>query len=284
MEKETEKEVCEKNKIYLKKQKEKRIYIILAAIVSIYCFFFLSSFILPQKTTSAEDVTVIGKEINFAENRTVTLVRADYSGEQKMMEIVLYFTNQNYDNVNSYYYAFSLTGASTKGLVVDEVFNEELFTVLRIKDLPKDYGEMTLYFAPKTVEESQITDEITGTVILNQYNVEKKSIDLNKSRRDYLIERLELVIGEYKTTLERQTKKLEDLQTTAAALETENKEIKENKLYMTDYEIQQREQTIIENEDMLVEVKEEIKLQEEKVKATRAEIKAAENKKNKLKW
>lgn len=277
------KEIKEKNKIYNKQKKRKSKFYIIGAVVLVYCFFFLSSLILPAQRTDADHVTKIGEEISFAENRTVTLVDAKYSKEQEMMEVVLHFTNQNYDNVNDYYYALTLTGASTKGLEVQEVYNEDLFTVLRVKDLPKNYTEMTLLFAPKTVELGKVTDDITGSVILNKYNVSADTIDVHKGRTEYLAERMNTVIITYEKQLKRQENSLDELLQKKTAIESENSEFEKIKKYMTDQEIEQKELVIIENQERLVEIQEDIKTQQIKISNTKQKITDAKNKMEQLK-
>lgn len=278
MQRESIKEIKEKNKIYSRQKNRKSKFYIIGAVVLIYCFFFLSSFILPAQRTDQENVTQVGEAVSFAENRTYTLVDAKYSKEQEMMEVVLHFTNQNYDNVNEYYYALTLTGASTKGMVVEEVFNEDLFTVLRVKDVPSNYTEMTILFAPKTVSMDKVTDENTGSIILNKYNVCESEIDLNKTRTEYLKERMLAVIESYEKQLSNQKKKLEELEQTKEAIMSENEDFEKNKKYMTSQEIQQKELVIIENQDRLVEITEDIEEQKVKIENTKAKISEAEAK------
>ncbi|MCU7378928.1 hypothetical protein OBO34_11230 [Clostridiales Family XIII bacterium ASD5510] len=283
MQHEQAKEIAEKNKVYKKANRSRANYVGVGLVLFIYLFFFLSNQVLPQKMTEAGSVTKLGKEYDFAENRTVSLIRATYSEEQEMMEVLLHFTNKNYDNVNDYFYTLALSGTSTKGKMVEEVFNEDLFTVLRIKDLPKRYREATIYFAPKVVPVDAITDKLTGEIILNTHNVTKQHINLHKGRTDYLKERLNSMITYYEKVLQRQEAILEDLETRAAALTSENEEISENKAYMTEKEIRQREETVIDNEDQLMEVREQIKSENEKIKRTKAEIEQAKAKRDQLK-
>ncbi len=283
MEKNSIKEIKEKNKIYHKQKKRKSRYYLIGAVVIIYCFFFLSSLILPAQRTDKADITPIGEPVPFAENRTVTLVDAKYSKEQEIMEVVLHFSNQNYDNVNEYYYTLTLAGANTKGMMVEEVYNEDLFTVLRVKDVPAKYTEMTLLFAPKVVDEADITDDITGIVTLNKFNVTAASIDLNKSRTDYLAERMDLVISNYDKQLSRQEKKLDELRKVEAAIVSENEEFEKNKKYMTEQEIAEKELVIIDNQDTLVEVREDIAVQETKIENTKKKIDEAKGKLNTFK-
>ena len=284
MEKNSVKEIKEKNKIYHKQKKRKSKYYLIGAVVIIYCFFFLSSLILPAQRTDKADTTPVGEPVPFAENRTVTLVDAKYSKEQELMEIVLHFTNQNYDNVNEYYYALTLAGASTKGMKVEEIYNEDLFTVLRVKDVPPKYTEMTILFAPKVVDETDITDEITGTVTLNKFNVTSATIELNKARTAYLAERMNLVIANYEKQLSRQKNKLEELQQMEAAIISENEEFEKNKKYMTDQEISEKELVIIEKQDTLVEVREDIATQKAKIQNTQDKIDESKKKLESFDW
>lgn len=261
-------ELEQKNKVYRKAKRSKTPLYLMGTILLVYLFFFCSNLFIPQGEIHKETTTRMGEEVPFAENRTVTLIQATYSPKQQLMEIVLQYTNENYDNVDDYYYTLTLAGADTKGLTVKPRFEESLITVLLIEDLPKDYKELTLLFAPKTVAMDQITDEITGSVVLNAYNVTEGTVDTTKTKSAYLKERLEVVLDSYQKTLQRQEKQKQELEDRIDALLAEQEAFLENKRYMTEEEVQQGEAMLIENETELMETREELKQQEAIIKET----------------
>lgn len=278
-----DKELIKKNKPYQKKKSRIKRNLILIFVMLTYIFFFTSTLFFPEQITKSTEVTKPGMIIDFAENRSATLINAVYSKEQQMMEIVMHFENKNYDNVNDYYYALELLGCKTKGITIREVYNEDLFTVLRIEDLQKGYAEMTLYYAPKTVAENQVTDAITGQFTLNKHNVQQGRIDLRKDKLTYLAERLDSVIKSYKDILTAQEKELKEYQATTIALEAENQKVAQNSPYLTQKELEEKQLLAQANEDALVEMREDIKMQQQKIQYTKKEIAAATEKRNLLK-
>ena len=261
--------------MYRKAKRSRKPYYLIGSILLVYLFFFCSNLIFPQGEVHKAGATKPGEAVPFAENRTVTLIQATYSPDQELMEIVLQYTNENYDNVNDYYYTMTLAGADTKGLTVNPRFEEPLITVLLIPNLPEDYRELTLLFAPKTVSMDQITDDITGTVVLNEYNVTEGTIDRSKTKSAYLKERLEVILVSYEKTLQRQEKQKAKLENRIEALLSEQDAFQENKRYMTEEEVEQGEALLLENETELMEVREELKQQEARIKETKKLIEDA---------
>ncbi len=276
------KEISEKNRMYQKKRKSV-VRICIFAVVMIYAFFFTSKLIIPAPLTGPGEVTRIGQEAEYAENRTCSLISADYAQEQELMEIVLTFTNENYDGIDDYYYALECTGASTKKLTIKEVYHEDLFTVLRIQNLPKGYHELTLLYAPKLVAMEEVTDDMTGKVILNKHNVEETAkIDTGKNRADYYKERLSAMEDALEEKLARQQAKLSELEIRKKALEDEIMEIEENRLYMTADEIQMQQERAISNTEEIAGTDEEIILQKKRIEAIKESIKDVREKENAL--
>lgn len=272
----------EANRLYRKPQRSGKVWYGIGIVLLIYLGFFCSNWILPQQLTPADAVTRPGEAQNFAENRSVRLIKATYSPRQEVMELLLQFTNENYDNVEDYYYALELAGVKAKGLQVEEVFHEPLVTVLRIEDMPRSYQEMQLYVAPKTVPMDQVTDSITGTLILNRHNVTEGQIDRKQTRTGYLKERLDAVITDYEKIQKRQEDVQAEYETKIAALEAENQEIVENRRYRTDAESRRKEEDRLDNEEQISELRELVREQEQKVAATKREIQKAMEKRQSL--
>lgn len=251
------KELNEKNKAYKGSGKTKAPLIAIAVIVLIYAFFFTSKFFINQPVTDAEDVTALGAETEFAENRTFTLCKAIYSPEQEMMEIVIQFNNKNYDNVNDYYYTLTCTGAKSKKMTIKEIYAEELFNVIRIENVPKKYSEIEFLFAPKVVEMSDVTDEITGSIILNENNVKFAKVKTDKTKESYYKDRLSGVKKVAESNLKKEKKHMAQLKENEKALQSEADDLEKNKKYMTNDEIKEKEAAIKANEESLINNKNE---------------------------
>ena len=136
---ESKKEILEKEKIYHEKKKARTpIYIVIGVLI-IY-------------------VTALGVEEEYTENRSVTLVSAEYSKDQEIMEIVLNLKNNNYDNVDTYYYALTAMNEKSSKIKIKEIFNEDLFTVIRLEGVKKNYREIEFMLAPKVGDINEIND------------------------------------------------------------------------------------------------------------------------------
>lgn len=254
----------------------------ITAVAIIYVFFWTSGFTMTGPITKESGVSKIGAEFDFAENRSVRLISATYSAQQEMMELVLNFHNKNYDNVNDYYYVIKLLRGNADKVTIDEVYHEELFTVLRFRGLKDSYKELTLYFAPKTVPAKDVTDEMTGVIRLNKYNVSLGAIDMKKTKTGYLADRIQAVIADCEKTLKEQQAALSEYEARADALLTENKELAANEKYMTQEEILSSEQTIAENELEYTQTQMQIGQQREMIAQTEQEIADAKEKQREL--
>lgn len=276
---ESKKEILEKEKIYHEKKKARTpIYIVIGVLI-IYAFFFTSKLTIPQPITSEKDVTALGVEEEYTENRSVTLVSAEYSKDQEIMEIVLNLKNNNYDNVDTYYYALTVMNEKSSKIKIKEIFNEDLFTVIRLEGVKKNYREIEFMLAPKVGDINEISDEMTATVILNKYNVDTVNrINTSKTKTDYLQERLVGMVDQLKDRLERQEDKLQQLKTKKSSLEKEITDSEKEQKYMTAEEVQEMTERNQSNQDTILETDELIKKQQKKIEKTQREIKDAKEK------
>ena len=278
------KDIKEKEKIYHKKTKAKYPIIIAACIVLMYAFFFTSKLTLPEHISDRTLTTKIGQENDFSENRSCTLVSAKYSESQNVMEVILNLKNENYDNVNDYYYALTSVGEDPADIKINEIYNEDLFTVIRLENLDPSFREINFLIAPKTVADiNKVKDENTASIILNKYNVSNvQHIDLDKTKTEYAIERLEGMVGTLNKRLDRQNKKLQELNTQLKALKEEENLLNEESKYMTDSEVREKKEHINQNDNLQAEVEQEIVKQQNKIKNTEAEIANAKSTINSL--
>lgn len=276
---EINKEILEREKVYIKAKKKNTLMIVVVVVLIVYLFFFISKALIPKPMTDQGMVTKIGEQTAFAENRTYTLLSAEYSSDQKVMEIMISFQNSNYDNINDYFFALTSSGADPKDILINEVYNEDLFTVIRLENLKKNYREINLLFAPKEGKIENVTDDMTGTIILNKYNVDEvEKINLDKSKKDYLKDRLQKIIASLYEKLDRQNSKLEELLNRKTALENEISNSEKDEKYMTADELKQKEKEIEDNKNRLLETEKEITEQEKKIENTKNDIKDAESK------
>lgn len=281
---ENKKEVLEKEKLYHEKRKTRMPIYIVICVLLVYVFFFTSKITIPQPITNETNVTILGKEEEFANNRSVTLVSAEYSREQELIELVLSLKNDNYDNVNNYYYALTAVNERSSKIKIKEVFNEELFTVIRLYNVKKNYREIEFLLAPKIGEISDVTDDMTANIILNKYNVTSvNKIKTDKTKMDYLQDRLIGIVSQLEEKLHRQEENLEKLQIQKSSLEEEIINSEKEQKYMTEKEIQEAADRNQSNQDLIDETIMTIEKQKKKIEKTQAEIKDAKEKADALK-
>lgn len=227
--------------------------IILLIIVSlIYLFFFTSKIIIPDPITEKSDTTKIGEKYSYSDNRSFSLLSCEYSKENKEMEIILDLENNSYDNHNGYYYAAEVLGASNN-IEIEEVVNEQLLAVYKIKNL-KSFDEVIFMLAPKIEQLDSITDEDTAFIILNKYNVKNVDYIGLKNKEDYLLLRLEKGIENYKKSIKDLKKEIEELEEQEITLISDNEELESNKKYLTEDEIIDAEYKQYENENLIKDI------------------------------
>lgn len=216
-----------------------------------YLFFFTSNMTIPDKITSKEETTKINEVNEYMDGRSCQLLSATYDREQETMEVIVHLTNNTYDGIDSYYIAEKLNNGSTKNLVTREVLDDPLMTVIRISNLKPHYREMQLMIAPKLTSIDKVKDSQTAFITLNKYNVTQGSIDLNKTKQDYLAERLQTVLDSYQKEFNDLTRKDNDLEQQIENAKKQNEDLEKNKLYMSSKEIDNANNQIADNEQTI---------------------------------
>lgn len=222
-----------------------------------YLFFFTSNMTIPDKITSKEETTKINEVNEYMDGRTCQLLSATYDREQETMEVIVHLTNNTYDGVDSYYIAEKLNNGSTKNLVTKEVLDDPLMTVIRISNLKPHYREMQLMLAPKLTSVDKVKDSQTAFITLNKYNVTQGTIDLNKTKQDYLAERLQNVLDSYQKEFNNLTRKDNDLEQQIENATKQNEDLEKNKLYMSSKEIDNANSQIADNEQTIKDLQQQ---------------------------
>lgn len=231
--------------------------IFLLVLIIGYLFFFTSNMTIPDKITSKEETTKINEVNEYMDGRSCQLLSATYDREQETMEVIVHLTNNTYDGVDSYYIAEKLNNGSTKNLVTREVLDDPLMTVIRISNLKPHYREMQLMIAPKLTSIDKVKDSQTAFITLNKYNVTQGSIDLNKTKQDYLAERLQTVLDSYQKEFNDLTRKDNDLEQQIENAKKQNEDLEKNKLYMSSKEIDNANSQIADNEQTIKDLQQQ---------------------------
>lgn len=232
-------------------------HVFLLVLIIGYLFFFTSNMTIPDKITSKEETTKINEVNEYMDGRTCQLLSATYDREQETMEVIVHLTNNTYDGVDSYYIAEKLNNGSTKNLVTKEVLDDPLMTVIRISNLKPHYREMQLMLAPKLTSINKVKDSQTAFITLNKYNVTQGTIDLNKTKQDYLAERLQNVLDSYQKEFNNLTRKDNDLEQQIENATKQNEDLEKNKLYMSSKEIDNANSQIADNEQTIKDLQQQ---------------------------
>lgn len=269
-------------KLYKYDKHKKLIEGSIIVVIILLIFFFISKLILPAKLISAEDVTKIGTSYEFDYLRTFTVYDMSYSPSEQTLEIVMEFSNENYDGIDDYYYALSLTGASSKGTEIRELLHDTMITVIQISGV-KPFDECQLLFAPQYGSLSEATDAQTGAITINKYNLKiVDKLDSSKSKESYLIDRMEIIIDGLKKQLDAEKDNLHNLQNQMQNLEKENIELEENKVFLTSDELSAVDDKITKNKETINKTNESIRQNEQKVEDLKKKLSEAISKKEEL--
>lgn len=105
--------------------------------------------------------------------------------------------------------------------------------------------------APKLTSIDKVKDSQTAFITLNKYNVTQGSINLKKTKQDYLAERLQNVLESYQKEFNNLTRKDNDLEQQIENAKKQNEDLEKNKLYMSSKEIDNANTQIADNEQTI---------------------------------
>ncbi len=279
----------EKNSSTMKKAEklykyEKHRNLILGSILAVLIILllcFLSNLIFPAKLVSKSDVTKIGTSYEFDSLRSFTVYEISYAKAQETLEIVLEFSNNNFDGVDDYYYALSLTGANSKNIEIDEVLHDTLLTVIRIHGV-KPFDEAQLLFAPKYGAMEDATDAQTGICTINKYNLQMVDSLDTKKKEDYLVCRIDVIIAKLEKQLKRETDQLQTLHDQVKNLEKENLELEDSKSYLTTDELSSADDKILKNKEIINRTNDAIRQKEAKIESLQDKLDEARAKRDEI--
>lgn len=269
-------------KLYKYDKHKKLILGTIVAMLIILIFFFSSNLLLPAKLVKPGEVTKIGTEYEFDYLRNFTVYEMSYSKSQQMIEVVMEFANENYDGIDDYYYALSLSGANSKGVRIDESVHDSLITVIRIYGVTS-FDEAQLLFAPKYGRLEDATDAQTGIITMNKYNLRQvDKIDSDKSKVAYLIQRIDIIIEKLEKKVNKERDKLKALKAQIENLKNENIELEENKAYLTSDELATVDEKILKNKETINTTNEAIRQKKRKIEELQKELYETKSKKDEL--
>lgn len=238
-----------------------------------YTLFFTSMFWMPDYGT-AKRKTELHREIEW-NNREVSLLRWEYSEKQKLMEIEIEVTNKEFDSKNKY--KFSAMESSGQRLKVDKILVEPDWIIVQVRNVPKRFRELSLHMG---VEH----DDNEGYVrfYTNKNDVKRVDEIRKKTKKEYMIARLEETITGYREQIQEIEKEIQNEQNAIAEIEKEILRLEAKKPYQTEEELEHTQTLIddanysIENSNSTIEKKykmiEEFEARIEKTEEKTAEV------------
>lgn len=234
-----------------------------------YLFFFTSNMIIPTSTKYL--FTPPGQVANFSPTRTVTLVRWNYSPQQKLMEIIVSMENNDYNGKDTYQSNCIVNvGGKDYKATLTPIISETNYYVMHIKNVPNNFGQATLQI--------QIKDDNTAdSVRLYTNRNEIKVVDniTAKTKEEYLQEQAQDSIEQYQADMEELQKQNEDIKIQITNIENVNLQLEEDKKYQTEKEITETNKKITRNTSEIKKLEETIKTNESLIKENEEKIKKA---------
>lgn len=216
---------------FKKKKGNLKFYLILFLIAGGYLFFFSSLTWMPAGTNS-EMLTPLGEEQEWAE-RTIEIVRWDYSESQELMEIEMDIKNNTFDGVNCYTYSAIDRAGDT--LTVQKIIEEPDWVVVQIKGVTSSFGEVS--FRIDIPEKKEIDTLRLYTNKNSVRGVNKLEI---KDRNGYRKGRFELQIAEYKKEIQQKEKQMNTIVSQNEQMQLEIERLQNESQYQTE---EQKEET-----------------------------------------
>lgn len=239
-----------------------------------YAAFFTSPFWLPYSGNYS--FTPLGSSIEFADHRTLTLCRWDYSPKQNLMEVELELDNPNFDGLDQYLCDVVIrTGSGEQKGRVKTIIAQDDFFVLHIVDVPKNFTELSLRV--------QVNSEtVTGTakIFSNKDEIRQVAGIAAKTKSEYLKDRVLALTEEYQQQIQILQETNEELSAKIENIQTKNAQLEEDKKYLTDQDIEKTNQRISSNESQIKSAREQILVNESTISEYQLKIQKANEKVN----
>lgn len=268
-----------KESAYEKANHKKRNIFIILSITLIYAALFTSKlWLFPP----LEKATKVGEHTSYYLDREVSLVAATYDSDKEKMEVVLNLENNSLDNIDEYYYAYTVQGQKASKVKLKEVYNEKLFTVIEFDNLKNGYRELKLLIAPKIVKIDKVTDSMTATIVLNKNNVKQKSLKNKKTKKDFLKLKLESNITNQKVLVKKSEKDIAKIEEEIKAIDKTKSNYDKDKKYLSDDEKEKYEQTIIANDEKRITLSDTLSERKKEKEGLKKELEELKSRKNNL--
>lgn len=247
---------------FKKKKGNLPLFLALFLFVGGYLFFFSSNYWMPANL-SAKLQTELRENINWGE-RTVQIRRWEYLEADAVMEVELDVTNHSYDRKNHYYY--SALDRSGKQLTVEAVLEESDWIILRISEIKKDFGEISLRLMKSE------NDENILRLYTNANDVKRVDSLPKRDKAGYQVLRLQEDMAVYEKQNQSYEKKIKKLQEKTARMLEEIEHLQSKSSYQTEEQLLETDERVKEIQAEMEENEESVASLTEKIKENRKRI------------
>ena len=200
------------------------------------------------------NATALNTTLEMAGNRTITIVRWDYSPTQKIAEIELEVNNRSFDDSDHYNIATAVkTKGEEKRTTYKAIISDPDYFVIQM-EAPDDWGELVFYI--------QINDDRYANSILrlttNQTSVSVVEEIQAKTRTGYLQQRMENSIKTYEQCIAKLQTENQELNEKITRIQERNEQLVEEEELQTAAEVAKTEAEIAENRTLVKETEEQI--------------------------
>lgn len=231
-----------------------------------YGFFLTSSFFMTGSNSRKVYSPLI--DIYKLNDKEIQIVEWQYSREQKLMEIILKVNSQTYDSNNQY--SVNARTKAGESLECEKIFEDPGLLVVHIKEVPKDFKELSFRIS-NTQSENSEGDELKLYTNSEMVNSVEQITDKNKN--DYI--RLQLQrnlqiykdqIRQYQSQIKSTEQKIDDAKVFISTLEEKKKYQIDNDLDQTNNLINNTQLQIESYQNEIIKFKESIEDNNNKIK------------------
>ena len=251
-------------------EKSNFIRIFLVAYIFLLCFFLSSKVWYPDKESEYVQPTEFGKTVTF-QNRDFTLKRWDYSEKQRIMEVEFQILDHSTDGIKHLYY--EAVDINKGKLQTEVVFEETNLIIIRIKELPEKWSQISL-----RLKLSETEDKVLK-YYTNKTSVNKVDAIEDKTKEEYFINRAEADKEHFKSEIKKQQDMIADYETKIDNANENISELMASKKYQTEEEqldtdkaIQKLEDDILAYQKEIEKIDGTIREYEEKIRQTEEKI------------
>ncbi len=206
-----------------------------------YLFFFTSQRILPDGYLYS--ATPINTALEMETDRTLTVVRWDYSPTQGIAEIEFEINNRNFDDSDRYNVSCMVKEQNTERTVnYKAIVQDSDYFVIQM-EAPDGWGELIFNIQ---INDDRHTKNITQLVATKESISTVDEIQA-KTRAGYLQERMKKAVADYQESIKRIQDENEELTEKIERIQNRNTELENDKKYQTNEQIAKTESEINDN-------------------------------------